>query len=163
MKSCQRSAISRQLKDVKRIGLLRMAAAVFVWLLFSGGLPGPVFGAALKANTSPKELPMLVTVGELAAQPDQYHNHRIVVSGRVRSIEIARGRRGSEYVMLILEEVVSDDAESASTVAVISLTLPKVGRGHHALVQGVYHREGRQGGQPFEHFIDAEVVLREES
>ncbi len=142
MKSRQRSAISRQLKDVKRSGLLRIVAAVFIWLLFSGGLPGPVFGAALRANTSPKELPMLVTVGELATQPDQYHNHRIVVSGRVRSIEIARGRRGSEYVMLILEEVVSDAAESPSTVAVISLTLPKVGQGHHALVQGVYQTGG---------------------
>jgi hypothetical protein len=137
--------------------------AVALVLLFLGGWPGPASGAPLRANTSPKELPLLVTVGELAAQPDQYHNHRIVVSGRVRSIEIQRGRRGSEYVMLILEEVAPDAVESAPTVAVISLTLPKVGEGHHALVQGVYHREGRQGGQPFEHFIDAEVVLREES
>jgi hypothetical protein len=160
--SRQRSAISSQLKDSKRSDLLRMGAVALV-LLFLGGWPGPASGAPLRANTSAKELPMLVTVGELAAQPDQYHNHRIVVSGRVRSIEIQRGRRGSEYVMLILEEVASDAAESAPTVAVISLTLPKVGQGHHALVQGVYHREGRQGGQPFEHFIDAEVVLREES
>jgi hypothetical protein len=114
----------------------------------------------LVAKAPPKELPMLVSVTELTADPDQYDGHRIVVTGYVRSMEIQRGRRGSEYIMLVLEEKASNTS-SAPSVSVVSLTLPPVREGGHALVQGVYHREGRQAGRTFEHFIDAEMVLRE--
>jgi hypothetical protein len=112
------------------------------------------------AKRPPKELPMLVTVGDLIDDPGQYDGHRVVVNGHVRSIEMQRGRRGSEYIFLVLEEVDAPDPKGP-TVSVISLTLPPVRRGNKALVQGVYHREGNQAGKPFENFIDAEVILRE--
>jgi hypothetical protein len=114
----------------------------------------------LVAKAPPKELPMLVSVGDLTADPDQYDGHRVVVTGSVRSLEIQRGRRGSEYIMLILEENTAS-ASSGPSVSVVTLTLPPVRQGHHALVQGVYHREGKQAGRTFEHFIDAEVILKE--
>jgi hypothetical protein len=112
------------------------------------------------AKKPSKELPMLVTVGDLIGDPGQYDGHRVVVNGHVRSIEMQRGRRGSEYIFLVLEEVNAPDPKGPA-VSVISLTLPPVRQGNKALVQGVYHREGNQAGKPFENFIDAEVILRE--
>lgn len=104
---------------------------------------------------------MLVTLNDLKTEPNQYDGHRIVVSGRVQSIEVQQGRRGSEYVMLVLEEESVNPSSTRPTIKVVSLTLPQVQRGHHALVQGTYHVEGKQAGHPFEHFIDAEVILDE--
>ncbi len=104
---------------------------------------------------------MLVTLTELQMEPSQYDGHRIVVTGRVRSIEVQKGRRGSDYVMLVLEDETSGGVSSQFSIRVVSLTLPTVRQGHHALVQGTYHVEGRQAGRPFEHFIDAEVILKE--
>lgn len=111
------------------------------------------------AEGAPKELPLLVTVGDLSDNPDRYDGHRVVVTGYVRSMEVQIGRRGSEYVLLTLEE--SRSSHSKSPLTVISITAPAVQKGHHALIQGIYRREGRQGGRPFHHFIDAEVILRE--
>lgn len=115
--------------------------------------------SSLLAQPPVKELPMLVTLDDLKTEPRQYDGHRIVVSGRVQSIEVQQGRRGSEYVMIVLEEESADP--STPTIKVVSLTLPQVQQGHYALVQGTYYVEGRQAGRPFEHFIDAEVILKE--
>ena len=103
-----------------------------------------------------KELPVLVTVEQLSAQPDQYDGHRVVVTGRIRSVEIQTGRRGSEFLLLVLEE---DSSATSKTVQVYFPNLPSVKPGDRALVQGTYHREGREAGRPFENFVDAEVVL----
>jgi hypothetical protein len=116
----------------------------------------------LSASGPAKELPLLVTVSDLAKEPHEYDGHRVVVTGRVQSMEIQRGRRGSEFLMLVLEE----DAPSAPSsgtiqpVQVYSPTIPKVHQGERALVQGVFHIEGMQAGRSFEHFVDAEVVLQ---
>jgi hypothetical protein len=115
----------------------------------------------LLAQPPVKELPMLVTLEDLKTEPNQYDGHRIVVTGRVQSIEVQKGRRGSEYVMLVLEEESVNPSSAGQTIKVVSLTLPVVRQGHLALVQGTYHVEGRQAGRPFEHFIDAEVILKE--
>lgn len=114
-------------------------------------------------QSAPKELPMLVTLKDLSTEPGQYDGHRVVVTGRVRSIEVKTGRRGSQYAVLVLEEETSKEADPRSTVFVITLVTPPVRKGHQALIQGVYHLEGRQAGQLFSHFIDAEVIMREKS
>lgn len=118
--------------------------------------------ALLLLFSTSKELPVLVTVGELLDKSEEYNGHRVVVIGRVRSIEVQRGRRGGVYVMLVLVEDTSAPSdlppESVPSVAVVSFTLPPVHQGSRVLVQGVYHREGKQAGRPFEHFIDAEVI-----
>lgn len=117
--------------------------------------------SSLLAQPPVKELPMLVTLNDLKTEPNQYDGHRIVVTGRVQSIEVQQGRRGSEYVMLVLEEETVNPSSTRPTIKVVSLTLPTVKQGHFALVQGTYHVEGRQAGRPFENFIDAEVILKE--
>jgi hypothetical protein len=121
-----------------------------------------VFPAAfLFAEGPSKELPVLVTIRELLADSNKYDGHRVVTTGRVRSVEGQIGRRGSEYVLLILEDEEAGDLEPIPSITVISLTLPPVREGHHALVQGSFRKEGRQAGRPFEFFIDAEVILKE--
>lgn len=110
---------------------------------------------------SVKELPRLVTLNELQMEPSEYHGHRIVVTGRVRSIEVQKGRRGGEYVMLVLEDENAGGAPSQFSIRVVSHTLPMIEQGHYALVQGTYYVEGKQAGRAFENFIHAEVILNE--
>lgn len=116
----------------------------------------------ISATGAAKELPLLVTVSDLANEPGEYDGHRVVVTGRVHSMEIQTGRRGSEFIMLVLEEDSPPPSSSGAVqpVQVFSPTIPKVRQGDLALVQGVYHIEGRQAGRSFEHFVDAEVILR---
>lgn len=130
---------------------------IFLLGLFLVSAPLP----SLPAQPPVRELPMLVTLNDLKTEPNQYDGHRIVVTGRVQSIEVQQGRRGSEYVILVLEEESANPSSTKPTIKVVSLTFPKVQQGHFALVQGTYHMEGRQAGRPFEHFIDAEVILKE--
>jgi hypothetical protein len=118
------------------------------------------FSADSIAKGPLKEPPLSVTIGALLAGPDQYDGQRVIVSGRVRSIELQKGRRGSSYVMIVLEEMDFQSGESVPSVNVIILNVPPVYEGNEVLVQGVYHREGRQAGRTFEHFIDAEVIFK---
>jgi len=146
-----------RIPEKSRIRFVRSTRVVFLSLL---GLLAA--STMLSASGPAKELPLLVTVSDLAKEPQEYDGHRVVVTGRVQSMEIQRGRRGSEFLMLVLEE----DAPSAPSsgavqpVQVYSPTIPKVHQGERALVQGVFHIEGMQAGRSFEHFVDAEVVLQ---
>jgi hypothetical protein len=117
----------------------------------------------LAAQTPPKELPVLVTIKDLLTEPNPYDGHRVLVAGRIQSMELQTGRRGSEFIMLVLEEKAPSATEPSVSIQVISLAIPKVRQGNHALVQGIYHREGKQAGRPFEHFIDADTIIREKS
>ena len=108
-----------------------------------------------------KDPPITVTIEALSTASEQYDGQRVIVTGRVRSMEVQQGRRGSSYVMMVLEEVGTQPGKTIPTVNVIILNIPKVHTGSDALVQGIYHREGKQAGKTFEHFIDAEVVLKE--
>jgi hypothetical protein len=138
-------------------GQTRLGLAVLLSILAS-----VLSSGNLIAKGPPKELPRLVTVSDLASQPGEFDGHRVVVTGRVQSMEIQTGRRGSEYLMLILEEDSPPSSLSGTVqpVQVYSPTIPKVREGDLALVQGVFHKEGRQAGRSFEHFVDAEVILR---
>ncbi|MBI3995867.1 MAG: hypothetical protein HY349_07815 [Nitrospirae bacterium] len=148
-------ACSRRRGKKPVIGLIRPTLAVLLFLLSS-----LVSSENLEAKGPQKELPMLVTVNDLAEQPGEYDGHRVVVTGRIQSMEIQRGRRGSEYLILVLEDDSAESSVNVKPVKIFSPTLPKLQEGDPALVQGVYHKEGRQGGRPWEHFVDAEVILR---
>ena len=145
---------------VVRANVILLTKHVIVALLFLF-LMGRLAGGPVQAEGPAKELPMLVTLTDLQSEPSQYDGHRIVVTGRVRSIEVQQGRRGSEYVMLVLEDETPGGTSLPSSIRVVSFTLPAVRQGHYALVQGTYHVEGKQAGRPFENFIDAEIILKE--
>ncbi|MBI3607462.1 MAG: hypothetical protein HY207_05820 [Nitrospirae bacterium] len=117
----------------------------------------------LSAKGPSRELPLSAAIHDLLNTPKQYDGRRVLVSGFVRSIEFERGRLGSEYAILVLEETVSSVPPSVYAVRVISLTFPTVRKCQHALVQGTYHLEGNQAGRPYEHFIDAEAVLQDDA
>lgn len=119
------------------------------------------FRSDVIAKSPLKDPPITVTIQALSAAPEQYDEQRVIVTGRVRSMEVQTGRRGSSYVMMVLEEIGAQPGKTIPTVTVIILDVPKVNIGSDVLVQGTYHREGRQAGKTFEHFIDAEAVLKE--
>ncbi len=131
-------------------GFVIWAAAVLATLWGDGSV-----------QAAPKELSPLVAIGDLSVGSDRFDGHRVVVRGRVRSIELRNGRRGSEFVMLVVEEQTPDASGRLLSVQVFTFTPPLVGTGETVLVQGTYHREGRQAGLPFEHFIEAEAILRD--
>lgn len=108
-----------------------------------------------------KDPPDQVTVEGLVTQPDQYDGRRVIVTGRIRQIESHRGRRGGEFLMLILEGEARDSSGESPWVGVFSFTLPDVGVGERALIQGVYHREAMEAGRMLTNFIDAEAILRD--
>lgn len=115
------------------------------------------------ASQQPREVPANIAIHDLLDDPDRYDGRRVVVAGFVSSIEFERGRRGSEYAVLMLEESGTGAPKTVHAVKVISLTFPKIRKCQYALIQGVYHREGKQAGRPYEFFIDAEAVLENDS
>jgi hypothetical protein len=74
---------------------------------------------------------------------------------------LQQGRRGSEYVELTLQERGTARSTDPPVVTVVSLTIPRLRVGEAALVRGVYHREGKQAGRPYEFFIDADEIRRD--
>ena len=112
-------------------------------------------------QAAPKELSPLVAIGELAAESVRFDGHRVVVRGRVRSIEVRTGRRGSEFLMLVVEESAPDASGRLASIQVFTFTPPRAVTGDTVLVQGTYHHEGRQAGLSFEHFIEARAILRD--
>lgn len=118
---------------------------------------------ALFAEVPSRELPMPATVRDLVSEPTRFDGHRVLVTGVIRSIEVERGRRGSEYFVLVLEEQVAAPGESSASVTVIIDTIPGIRKGQRAMIQGVFHREGNQRGRPYEYFIEAEPILRKDA
>jgi hypothetical protein len=105
--------------------------------------------------------PLRVSIGDLDREPQRYDKRMVIVSGVVRAIEFQRGRRGSEYLLLTLEEIHADLQPQRPTVSVVTHDLTRVKVGEQLLVRGVYHLEGNQGGRPYKRFIDTEEIKRE--
>jgi len=105
--------------------------------------------------------PLHASIGDLEQEPQRYDKRMVIVSGVVRSIEFQRGRRGSEYLLLTLEEIHAAPQQQRPTVSVVTQDLTRVQVGEQILVRGVFYIEGNQGGRPYERFIDAEEIKRE--
>ncbi len=122
---------------------------VFV-LVFFFKLPSPLFA---------KELPTPVSIKALAEDETRFDGHRIIVSGRVQSIFMQRGRLGSPYLKIILEENRPNNKTEILLVEVISTDFPKIKSGDDILVQGNYRISGERVGRIFPHYIDAEIIV----
>jgi hypothetical protein len=105
--------------------------------------------------------PLRASIGDLVQEPQRYDKRMVIVSGVVRSIEFQRGRRGSEYLLLTLEEIHAEPQQQRPVVNVVTQDLTRVKVGEHILVRGIYHIEGNQGGRPYVRFIDAEEIKKE--
>lgn len=98
-----------------------------------------------------KDLPVLVPLENMGPQ---YDSQRVSVFGWVRSIEVKEGRRGSNYVEIVL-------GEGDATVNVYSLTPVYNILDAYVVVQGTYREQGRIAGFLADHFIAAEVIVRD--
>lgn len=128
-------------------------AAAIAFLLSLGAVSAP-------SPAVPKELPETVTAAQLRAEAERFDDRRVVVIGRIQSIESGRGRRGSEYLVVVVADPVVEREPNPETVRVFTYARPPAAAGGTVLVQGTYHRQGRVAGLAFEHFIEAEAILR---
>ncbi|HTP42796.1 MAG TPA: hypothetical protein VML36_10275 [Nitrospiria bacterium] len=132
------------------IGIALMAPTVLLaWL---GGQP------VLEAREAQ---PLHVSIGDLSKEPERYDKQMVLVSGMVRSIEFQRGRRGSEYLLLTLEEIHGVLPGPRQSVNVVTQSVLRVKIGEQLQVRGVYYLEGNEAGRAYERFIDAEEIKQE--
>jgi len=139
------------------VGRGALAGGLIVTLAVCGVQFGSLERLWAKEPTPPRH----VSIGDLVREPQRYDHQRVEVSGVVRSIEFQRGRRGSEYALLTLEEIHAGPQEGVPSVSVVTADLPRVKVGEQLLIRGVYYIEGKQAGRPYERFIDAEEIRRE--
>jgi hypothetical protein len=118
-------------------------------------IPRPWAGDA----TGPE--PLRASIGDLGREPQRYDKQMVIISGVVRSIEFQRGRRGSEYLLLTLEEIHAEPQPQRPTVRAVTHDLTRVKVGQQILVRGIYHITGNQGGRTYEGFIDVEEIKLE--
>ncbi len=129
--------------------------------LLLASLAAGVCGGWFVVDGRSGEPPLRAAVHELVDDSGRYDGRQVVVSGLVRSIEFQQGRRGSEYLILNLEEEPPTRSGSTPSVKVIGFAFPNIAVGAQVQVQGIYHREGKWGGHSYEYFIEAQEVRRE--
>jgi hypothetical protein len=139
-------------------GGMRVRGVLFV-LLWTMIVTGTGSGASDTARTG--ETPLNASVHDLVERPDDYDGRLVLVTGYVGRVGWERGRRGSEYVELRLDEAGTAAGAAEASVMVISWPGFPVKQCEHVLVQGVFHRSGNQAGRPYELFIEADAVLRD--
>jgi hypothetical protein len=132
-----------------------LGIAVLGPALLLAWLGGPVL---LEAGEAP---PLRVSIGDLAKEPQRYNKQMVLVSGMVRSVEFQRGRRGSEYLLLILEEIHGVSPGPHHSVNVVTQSVLRLNIGEQLLVRGIYYLEGNEGGRSYERFIAAEEIKHE--
>jgi hypothetical protein len=140
----------------------RVKRRFFPWTGTAGLAALLVFGFwADQMDGGAKEFPIPTTVTDLASQPKQYDGSRVFVSGTVREANLEKGRRGSEFLSIVLEETEPKGADRAS-VQVFSLTLLSVDSGSRVSVQGTYHHDSYYGGWRYDNFIAAETIIQDQ-
>ncbi len=127
--------------------------AFFFWISFNT--------SGLSAEPLSRELPVLLSIEALLSDESHYDGHRVVVSGRIKSLLFQQGRMGSPYLKIVLSNL-SDEKIVSRTLKVITLDFPKARAGDQVLVQGNYYISSQKVGQRFEHFIDADLIILDE-
>ena len=123
-----------------------------------------VFLSPLEVQSSEDPInadPKRVKVHDILHDPTQFHGQQIVLSGVVQSIKLMRGRMGSEFILILLEETGPVRYESRPTVKVVVYTNPKIRVGQTVSILGIYHQEGRVRGLLYHSFIAGEEIHRE--
>jgi hypothetical protein len=136
---------------VRSVALVLLAPVVWT---------GMGWGGAHAARAG--EAPLNAAVHDLVERPDDYDGRLVLVTGYVGRVAWERGRRGSEYVELRLDEAGAAGGSEAS-VTVISWPGSIFKTCQHVLVQGIFHRTGKQAGRSYELFIEADAVLHDDA
>ncbi|MBI1823341.1 MAG: hypothetical protein HY200_01785 [Nitrospirae bacterium] len=99
-----------------------------------------------------------VPVNKIRLSPDDYDGKRVKVSGQVRSITSDRGRRGSEFLTIVIEGTKTNLEETSETLKVFIYFAPPIKKGSSVIVFGTYHKSGHWGGTEQQHFIEASKI-----
>ncbi|HXN06425.1 MAG TPA: hypothetical protein VN944_05105 [Nitrospiria bacterium] len=97
-------------------------------------------------------------VGKIRSSPEAYDGKTIRVSGRVRSILPGRGKRGSEFLIILIEAPQAKPDEDSEAITVFAYFVPRFKVGSMIIVSGVYHKWGHWAGSEHEHFIEASKI-----
>jgi hypothetical protein len=100
-----------------------------------------------------------VPVKKIRLSPDEFDGKEVRVSGQVRSINSERGKRGSEYLAIVIEETQGAPNEDPETIKVFIYYAPRIKKGSSIIVSGTYHKWGHWGGSEQEHFIEAKKII----
>ncbi|MBI3605307.1 MAG: hypothetical protein HY202_04690 [Nitrospirae bacterium] len=109
----------------------------------------------LAAESIAKESLNPVSVKTIRLTPDAYDGKTLKVSGQVRSVTPGRGKRGSEFLIVVIEGPPSKTDETSPELTVFSYFAPPLKVGTPVIVLGVYHKSGRWAGSDHDHFIEA--------
>jgi hypothetical protein len=117
-------------------------------------------GSGMVSSTEPfaGETVNPLLIQKIRHSPDDFDGKSIKVSGQVRSISSERGKRGSEYLVIVIEGAQSAPEETAETLKVFIYFSPKIKTGSAIIVSGIYHKWGHWGGSEQEHFIEASKI-----
>ncbi|MFI5305469.1 MAG: hypothetical protein ACHQYP_11840 [Nitrospiria bacterium] len=99
-----------------------------------------------------------ITVKLLLLSPDEYDGKTVRVSGRVQTISAERGKRGSEYLKIVIEDSQQNQEQTTETLNVFIYSSPRIKKGSSIIVSGIYHKSGHWGGSEQEHFIEASLI-----
>jgi hypothetical protein len=119
-------------------------------------------GSGVSDSALAGEAPRNAAVHDLVEHPEDFDGRLVLVTGYVGRVAWERGRRGSEYVELRLDEAGDAAGANEASVTVVSWPGSAIKQCQHVLVQGVFHRVGKQAGRPYELFIEADAVLRDD-
>jgi hypothetical protein len=112
----------------------------------------------LAAEGRAKESLNPVSVKNIRLTPDAYDGKTLKVSGQVRSVTPGRGKRGSEFLIVVIEGPPSKTDETSPELTVFSYFAPPLKVGTPVIVLGVYHKSGRWAGSDHDHFIEASKI-----
>jgi hypothetical protein len=130
---------------------------VLLWTVIVTGT-----GSAAPDSARTGETPLNASIHDLVERPDDYEGRLVLVTGYVGRVAWERGRRGSEYVELRLDEAGTASGATEASVTVVAWPAVAIKKCEYVLVQGVFHRSGNQAGRPYELFIEADAVLRDD-
>ncbi|MBI1821733.1 MAG: hypothetical protein HY036_11065 [Nitrospirae bacterium] len=99
-----------------------------------------------------------LSIEVIRSSPELYDGKNIKVSGQVRSLNPSRGKRGSEFMVLVLENSNFQPGDSSQTLTVFSYFTPPLKKGGRVIVTGVYHKTGYWAGSTHDHFIEASKI-----
>ena len=95
-----------------------------------------------------------LSIKDLIAHGDQYHQHMVSVVGTAEEIKTLSGPRNLPFYTFVLRDPVA----SADVVTVLMQGKPEVSNGDHVLVHGIFIKLRKAGRSTITNRIEATIV-----
>lgn len=123
------------------------------WKIAIGTLVVAVL-VVITIHSGARELPLSVSIAEIAKNPMAYDAKRVAIFTYTRSCEARVGRLGSNFIFC---RIVKNEVFIS-----VCVTFPVYGLvGNASIIQGIYHYQGWCGGKLAENFISADTFMRD--